>query len=58
MRRASPQCESVKYNGSALDGEEDGFVKLEMTKVPDFQVEALIFTYANRFLNFVLNHSS
>jgi len=35
VRRAALQCERVKHNGSAL-GEEDGFLKLPMTKPPDF----------------------
>ena len=36
VRRATLQCERVKYNGSALGGEEDGFLKLQTTKPPDF----------------------
>ncbi|AES63669.1 G-type lectin S-receptor-like Serine/Threonine-kinase [Medicago truncatula] len=35
VRRAELQCDRVKYSGSAL-GEEDGFLKLPMTKPPDF----------------------
>jgi len=42
LRRASLQCDRVKYNGSALGGEGDGFVKLEMTKVPDFAEQLYI----------------
>ncbi|CAJ2648775.1 unnamed protein product [Trifolium pratense] len=36
VRRASLKCERVKNNRSALDGEEDGFIKLQTTKPPDF----------------------
>jgi hypothetical protein len=35
VRKASLQCET-KNNESALHGEEDGFIKLQMTKPPDF----------------------
>ncbi|KAI4296574.1 hypothetical protein L6164_036523 [Bauhinia variegata] len=34
MRRAPLQCETVKNGGKA--GKDDSFIKLEMTKVPDF----------------------
>jgi hypothetical protein len=36
VRKASLKCERVKNNRSALDGEEDGFIKLQTTKPPDF----------------------
>ncbi|KAK2393396.1 G-type lectin S-receptor serine/threonine-protein kinase [Trifolium repens] len=36
VRKASLHCETVKNNESALHGEEDGFIKLQMTKPPDF----------------------
>lgn len=43
VRKASLQCERVKYNGSELGGKGDGFVKLEMTKIPDFVQQSYIF---------------
>jgi hypothetical protein len=36
VRKASLKCERVKNNESALGGEENGFVKLQTTKPPDF----------------------
>ncbi|KAK2447145.1 G-type lectin S-receptor serine/threonine-protein kinase [Trifolium repens] len=36
VRKASLKCERVKNNRNALDGEEDGFIKLQTTKPPDF----------------------
>ncbi|AES63672.2 G-type lectin S-receptor-like Serine/Threonine-kinase [Medicago truncatula] len=47
-RKASLQCERVKYNGSELGGKGDGFVKLEMTKIPDFVQQSYLFADACR----------
>ncbi|AES63671.2 G-type lectin S-receptor-like Serine/Threonine-kinase [Medicago truncatula] len=48
VRRASLQCERVKYNGSALGGKGDDFVKLETTKVPDFVQQSYLSVNACR----------
>ncbi|CAJ2648780.1 unnamed protein product [Trifolium pratense] len=42
VRKASLQCERVKNNESALPGEEDGFLKLQTSKPPDFVEQSYI----------------
>jgi hypothetical protein len=48
VRKASLQCERVKYNESELGSKGDGFVKLEMTKIPDFVQQSYLFADACR----------